>query len=165
MNDILRVSAQWGFLAAIACTAFWGIWSLFGDVPSKILLLFAVNDSAILPISRWWDIPGAFLTACLLGTFWRILDKFEIHNPKPSTLGTSFAVMFVITFFVALSFGITTGFLNGLSTVLLLMFAFFAVLYFLAALKQAAEWAKDISCETYREFKRKSEETKTKTAK
>lgn len=50
-----------GLAASLFTALFWLIWSLFVPVPDHGTLQFSAKTSWTIPLSRWWDIPAAFL--------------------------------------------------------------------------------------------------------
>ena len=116
-RDILRLSAGWGLLGAVIVAIFWGVWSIFDDVPliTRILLLDATTkdgeriiDYATLPfeISRWWDILGALWGGCLLSMFFCYARK-ELESP--SNESKDLEVVLVVVLVLALLVGLGSG--------------------------------------------------------
>ncbi len=105
-----------GFLASALFAVFWGVWHLSGhQVPSCTSLKFTENISWIFPISRWWDIPFAFLLVNIYAWIFRVFFKFSL---KHDNIVVCLTCSFFIAGFTAVGLGAGLG--AGLVAVLVI---------------------------------------------
>ena len=110
---------RFGFLASVVFAVFWSVWHLSGhQVPSYTSLKFTDNILWTFPISRWWDIPFAFLVvnvyAWILRIYYQISLKFAEKNDLVFSLVASLAASLAASLFFGLFFGLVAGLGVGL---------------------------------------------------
>ena len=120
---------RFGFLASVIFAVFWGVWHLSGhQVPSYTSL--KITDSVLwtFPISRWWDIPFAFLVvnvyAWVLRIYWKIGLKFTEEDDLIFGLGLGLVFGLVFGLVVGLVVGLVFGLVFGLGLYFLIKVLF-----------------------------------------
>jgi len=110
---------RFGFLASVVFAVFWSVWHLSGhQVPSYTSLKFTDNILWTFPISRWWDIPFAFLVvnvyAWILRIYYQISLKFAEKNDLVFSLVASLVFSLVASLAASLGAGLFFGLFFGL---------------------------------------------------
>lgn len=101
-----KAAIRFGLATAAVMAIFWGFWSIFEPVPETAVMIFEG--------SRWWDIPGAFLTVIF---YWLIITtavKIATRSRASKAdiidaLGTSAAVGAALGLACAAGGVLTTG--------------------------------------------------------
>lgn len=104
-----------GFLASVVFAVFWGVWHLFGyEVPAYTSLKLMENMSLTLPISRWWDIPFAFLLVNMYAWLLRVYYKFSLKFARKDDVAIGLVVGLVAGLVASLVVGLAIGLTAGL---------------------------------------------------
>lgn len=78
---------RFGVLASVLFAAFWGVWHISGhEVPAYTSLKITENTLWTIPISRWWDIPFAFLFVNVYAWISRVYYKFSLKFAEKEDL-------------------------------------------------------------------------------
>src|SRR3989344_2449901 len=87
---------RFGFLASVVFAVFWSAWHILGhSVPNYTSLKVTDDILWTFPVSRWWDVPFAFLVvnvyAWILRIYWQIGLKFAEKDDL--TTGLAFGLV------------------------------------------------------------------------
>ena len=124
LDEVCKSSAVPGLAFMSFTTAFCVLWLVFiGPVP-EITKIPMLGGEAILPfpISRWFDVPSAFIFGSLIGTMWSVIPySIDWDNVEKNKSGLTFSGTFIIIFFSILLSGFALGFIVGLSVCLIIV--------------------------------------------
>ena len=108
-----------GFLASVVFAVFWSVWHLSGhQVPSYTSLKVTDNILWTFLVSRWWDIPFAFLVVNVYGwilrIYYHISLKFAEKNDLVFILVAGLVFSLVAGLVAGLVFSLVVGLVAGL---------------------------------------------------
>ncbi len=100
-----------GLLTALITAVFWAIWSLFAPVPDGGTLKITENLVYFIALSRWYDVPSAFLVVNVYG--WILRGLFLTTQDKLSfdDFVAGLVIGLLIGLFIGLGFGLGVGLL------------------------------------------------------
>ena len=143
---------RFGFLASVVFAVFWSAWHLSGhSVPNYTSLKVTDDILWTFPVSRWWDVPFAFLVvnvyAWILRIYWKIGLKFAekddlttglvfslivglVVGLVTTSLALGLVVGLVVCLAASLAFGLGAGLIVGLGTGLVAGLCFLTRVFF-----------------------------------
>ncbi|MBI2446686.1 MAG: hypothetical protein HYV51_02580 [Parcubacteria group bacterium] len=106
---------RFGVLASVVFAVFWGVWHLSGhQVPSYTSLKVTDNILWTFSVSRWWDIPFAFLVVNVYAWILRIYYQIGLKFAEKNDIYFSLFVGLIVGLGVGLAAGLGVGLIVGL---------------------------------------------------